>query len=190
MVISSLKDYCEPIVDMKTWDTVQKIVEEYAWARTTERHPRRANSIYLFSGLVYCGQCGAPLYGNTVTRNNIYGRDEAYRCSQARRRRDCSAGRISRRRLEEAVLSTIRSYVLLPEAVIATQQVAIQSYSRFEAERTSRRSTLILNVESSPSDCLITGGGGGGAVSRASVNVYVFVPSKILIPFCLANRAL
>ncbi len=98
-----VENYCEPIVDLKTWGTVQKIVEEYAWARATERHPRRANSIYLLSGLVYCGQCGAPLYGNTVTRNNIYGRDEAYRCSQARRRRDCSVGRISRRRLEDAI---------------------------------------------------------------------------------------
>ena len=37
-----ITDYCEPLVDMETWNAVQKRIREYASVRTNEKHPRRA----------------------------------------------------------------------------------------------------------------------------------------------------
>jgi DNA invertase Pin-like site-specific DNA recombinase len=131
----TIEDYCEPFVDLKTWDAVQVRIVAHAQARFGAQHPRRANSIYLLSGLVHCARCGSPMYGNTVTRNNTYGRDEAYRCSRARRRRDCDAGRISRRHIEDAVLNTLRESILMPEHMLAMHHVALSAQGSGEKKR-------------------------------------------------------
>jgi len=82
------------------------------------------------------------MYGNTVSRDTSKGRDEAYRCSRARRRRDCDAGRISRRKLEELVLSTLTDYILIPDSLISMQEIAIRNQVDGESQRDERRSGL------------------------------------------------
>lgn len=139
----TITDYCEPMIDMDTWNAVQKIIADYARAKTAERHPRRADSPYLLSGLVYCENCGAPLFGNTVTRTRTDGsRDEAYRCTRARNRRDCKASRIPRRKLEEAVLNTLREYILLPDSLAAIMEVELHSSNHLETKRQARLDIL------------------------------------------------
>ena len=131
----TIDHYCEPFIDTEIWKSIQKLIEAHAQARFGAHHPRRVNSLYLLSGLLYCARCGSPMYGNTITRHNINGRDEAYRCSRARRRRDCTAGRVSRHHVEDAVLNTLRDYILLPENMLAIHQVAIGAQSTGEAKR-------------------------------------------------------
>ena len=130
-----IEKYCTPFIDPQTWSAVQALIEAHAQARFGAQHPRRTNSIYLLSGLMYCARCGSSMYGNTVTRHNLYGRDEAYRCSRARRRRDCTAGRISRRHIEDAVLNTVKDYILLPENMAAIHQLAIEAQTMGEKKR-------------------------------------------------------
>ena len=137
-----IEKYCEPVVDMATWNAVQKRVEEHAQKKFGARHPRRVNSIYLLSGIIKCARCGSPMNGNTVSRESSKGRDEAYRCSRAKRRRDCDAGRISRRKLEELVLSTLTDYILIPESLSATHELAIRHQVEGESQRDERRSGL------------------------------------------------
>lgn len=139
----TIEHYCEPFVDLKTWDAVQALIEAHAQSRFGVHHPRRANSLYLLSGLIYCARCGSPMYGNTVTRHNTYGRDEAYRCSRARRRRDCSAGRVSRRHAEDAVLNTMREYILAPESLVAIHHIAAEAQSTGESQRLAASKTNI-----------------------------------------------
>lgn len=134
--------YCDPIVDMATWNAVQKRVEEHAQKRFGARHPRRVNSIYLLSGIIKCARCSSPMYGNTVSRDSTKGRDEAYRCSRARRRRDCDAGRISRRKIEELVLSTLTDYILIPDHLNAMHEIAVRNQVEGESQRAERRSGL------------------------------------------------
>lgn len=134
-----VENYCAPIVDLDTWNMVQEIVAGYAQDRKSDRHPRRANSVYLLSGLVYCGQCGAPMYGNTVTRKS---RDEAYRCSRSRRTDQCNAGRISRRKVEQAVFDTLREHVLIPENLRAVHELVSEAMESFELGRGDRRTVL------------------------------------------------
>lgn len=130
--------YCEPIVDMETWNAVQKRIEETSQKHFKEQHPRRANSIYLLSGLVKCAKCGSPMSGNSVTFKSNRGRDEAYLCTRAKRHAGCDAQRISRARLEDLVISTLEEYILIPDSMLATQAIALENQSQGEARRTSR----------------------------------------------------
>ena len=134
--------YCDPLVDMDTWNAVQKRVEEHSQKRFGAQHPRRVNSIYLLSGIIKCARCGSPMNGNTVTRPALGGKDEAYRCSRAKRRRDCDAGRISKRKLEDLVLATLSGFILIPENLSAVQEIALHSQSKGESERAEKKSTL------------------------------------------------
>lgn len=153
-----IEGYCKPIIDLDTWKTVQKIVTQYATARNTERHPKRANSPYLLSGLLYCHQCGAPMNGNTVSRrysplpagdaerpervSRVRGKDEAYRCSRSRRTDQCTAGRIARHTLETAVLDSLKDFVLVPENLEAIHTLAIEAQADFVTKRLERTSSL------------------------------------------------
>ncbi len=137
-----VENYCEPMIDMETWNQVQKIIQDYAAARVSERHPRRADSPYLLSGLVYCADCDSPLAGNTTTRTHITGRDEAYRCSRSKRHAGCTAGRIGRRTLEDAVLYTLREYILLPDSMVAMFNIEQTAQEHRETRRTERLAVL------------------------------------------------
>jgi DNA invertase Pin-like site-specific DNA recombinase len=137
-----IKDYCKPMVDMVTWNRVQEKIAELAQKKFKEKHPRRASSVYLLSGLIKCARCGSPMNGNTVSRHTTHGRDEAYRCSRAKRRLDCDAGRIVRWRIEGEVIKVLAEYILIPEAIAAHQEIAIANQTEGEQKRTERKSTL------------------------------------------------
>jgi DNA invertase Pin-like site-specific DNA recombinase len=138
-----VEDYCEPIIDIQTWNKVQEMIREYAQVRTSERHPKRLASPYLLSGLVYCGICGAPMSGATTTRTHITGnRDESYRCSRAKRKAGCTASRIPRYALEEAVIGTLREQILLPDSLAAMIEVERHSTDHRETRRKDRLTAL------------------------------------------------
>lgn len=135
----TIPEYCQPIVDRATWDTVQAIIARTSQQKFGARHPRRVNSVYLLSGILTCARCGAPMNGNTVTRDNLPNHDEAYRCSNSKRHAGCDAGRISRRKLEDLVLSTLKDFILQPDNLLATQTIALENQTEVEAERTAQR---------------------------------------------------
>ncbi len=136
-----LEHYCDPIIDMTTWNAVQQRIEETSQKRFKEQHPRRANSIYLLSGLVKCAQCGSPMIGNSVTYKSNRGSDLAYLCTRAKRHAGCDAKRISRARLEDLVLSTLNDYILIPDNMLATQEIALDNQTQGEARRREKKRT-------------------------------------------------
>ena len=138
-----IENYCEPVIDMETWNAVQKRVEDHAQKRFKDHHPKRVNSVYLFSGMIVCARCGAPMNGNTVSRDSIHGRDEAYRCSRSKRHAGCDAGRISRRRLEDLVLSSLDEFILQTDNLAAVQAAAIDNQVHGEQRRSERRDELV-----------------------------------------------
>lgn len=46
-----VENYCEPIIDKKTWDETRKVLEK-------NKHPNYGKHIHLFAGLVKCPNCG------------------------------------------------------------------------------------------------------------------------------------
>lgn len=63
---------CEPIIDRGTFDTTQASIRERG-----QRNSARSDRVYLFTGLVYCAECGNRLSAHTVDRRYIY-----YRCTK------------------------------------------------------------------------------------------------------------
>lgn len=137
-----IDNYCKPIIDITTWNNVQARIKDRAQKEFKDRHPRRANSVYLLSGLVKCAKCGSPLNGNTVSRQTNRGWDQAYRCSRAKRRLDCDAKRIPRHLLESAVFASIVENILLPESIHAHQQIAIENQTHGETLRQDKIASL------------------------------------------------
>ena len=122
-----IENYCEPIVDLDTWQTVQLRVQQHAAHRNltepgSRSHPRRQSSRYLLSGLAYCARCGSPLYGLTSTQRNREATGR-YACTRAHRRRDCDLRPIPQPALEAAVLETLQSYILQPDVQLANLEL-------------------------------------------------------------------
>ena len=103
-------DTHEAIIDDETWETVQTL-------RKNKRRPNRTGGVSVFSGLLYCADCGEKLY-YSVTNN--YRREGAYFfCSSYRKNTaNCSAHYIREKVLYELVLESLKrvlSYVQIFE---------------------------------------------------------------------------
>lgn len=116
-----IPDYCEPIVDSKTWDRVQALHRKHH-ALNNPWHPRRSTSDYILSGVMKCARCGSPMNGHVIgsTKGKIryfyY-----YRCSRRTRRKDCDSATIPQPAIEKAILDEIKSHILTPENLAAVQ---------------------------------------------------------------------
>lgn len=84
-------DFCPPIVSREDFELVGQIIKTRA-----ERHEQsRTDRVYLFTGLVFCAECGNRMSAHTVHGKYIY-----YRCT----RREKIYGCIHTKRTSELVL--------------------------------------------------------------------------------------
>ena len=107
------------IIDRKTFELVQEL-------RKHRRRPNRTGEVSMFSGLLYCADCGEKLY-YSVTNN--YKREQAYFfCSAYRKNSDvCSAHYIREKVVEQLVLESMQRvlwYVQSYEKLFAQRQLA------------------------------------------------------------------
>lgn len=107
------------IVDRETFELVQEL-------RKHRRRPTKSGIVSMFSGLLYCADCGEKLY-YSVTNN--YKREQAYFfCSVYRKNSDvCSAHYIREKVVEQLVLESMQRvlwYVQSCEKLFAQRQLA------------------------------------------------------------------
>lgn len=107
------------IIDRETFELVQEL-------RKNKRRPNRTGEVSMFSGLLYCADCGEKLYFS-VTNN--YKREQAYFfCSAYRKNSDvCSAHYIREKVVDQLVLESMRRvlwYVQSYEKLFAQRQLA------------------------------------------------------------------
>lgn len=98
-----IPDSHEPIVRREDFETVQKVL-----TLDTRRSPDDSN-VQLFSGMVFCGECGASMVRKTVPSGNkkyVY-----YVCSAHKQDKSCSSHGIRDKALEEVVLETVKQYI-------------------------------------------------------------------------------
>jgi site-specific DNA recombinase len=124
------------IVGRETFELVQKLRKE-------RRRPTRTGILSMFSGLLYCADCGEKLY-YSVTNN--YKRDQAYFfCSSYRKNSDvCSAHYIREKVVKQLVLESLQRvlwYVQCCEKQFAQRQRA-QSGEARRKELTEKRREL------------------------------------------------
>mgnify|MGYP002792310021 CR=1 FL=1 len=98
----------EAIIERKTWELVQTL-------RANKRRPNRTGEVSMFSGLLYCGDCGEKLY-YSVTNN--YSREQAYFfCSNYRKNTaNCTAHYIREIVVYALVLESLRRVLFYVQA--------------------------------------------------------------------------
>ncbi len=101
------KDTHEAIITEEVWETIQRLAQ-HRRRRTNDHEPG------LFSGMLYCADCGSPLHFSTGS--NTSGKDPRYICGGYRKRsaeKYCTAHYIRQPVLEELVLENLRQIVKL-----------------------------------------------------------------------------
>ncbi|NCB53236.1 MAG: DUF4368 domain-containing protein, partial [Clostridia bacterium] len=100
---SVILDNQEAVISRADFDTVQKVL-----AMDT-RHGIEDETAFLFSGLVFCGECGASMVRKTVPsggKKYVY-----YVCSANKQDKSCSSHSIRDKELEEIVLTALQRYI-------------------------------------------------------------------------------
>lgn len=92
-------DTQEPIISKEQWERVQEL-------RQNKRRNTKTNKQGLFSGLIFCADCGSKLHFATCKRFD--GTQDHYRCSRYKSNTgDCSVHYIREETLQKIVLSQI-----------------------------------------------------------------------------------
>jgi DNA invertase Pin-like site-specific DNA recombinase len=98
-----IPDSHEPIIRREDFESVQKVL-----TLDTRRSPNDSN-VQLFSGMVFCGECGASMVRKTVPSGNkkyVY-----YVCSAHKQDKSCASHGMRDTALEEVVLETVKQYI-------------------------------------------------------------------------------
>ncbi|MCD8145855.1 MAG: recombinase family protein [Clostridiales bacterium] len=94
------EDMHEPIIDRETWERVQIL-------RKQRKRPNRYDEVALFSGLLFCADCGSVLYQQRYQTDKR--KQDCYICgSYKKRTADCTAHFIRTDLLTAGVLSNLR----------------------------------------------------------------------------------
>lgn len=115
-----IEDAIPAIIPKDKWKTVQQLMNR---RRKSGCH-RNAKEIYLLSGLLYCGKCGAPMHGHRQKRREDY-IYYSYECSTRVKTKQCSQHSVERDRIETAVCDYVRQ-LLSPQGVEKLKQYLLE----------------------------------------------------------------
>ena len=113
------KNTHEPIIDEETWNTVQRI-------RENRQRPTKIGKINIFSGHLFCKDCGSKLY--YCTSRSYAENRHFYRCSKYKNTssKSCTSHTIREHILKELVLENIKqilSYICSYEDLFIKQKL-------------------------------------------------------------------
>ena len=101
------ENHHEPIIDPDTWQRVQKL-------RKQRKRPNRYDEVGLFSGLLFCADCGSVLYQQRYQNKDR--KQDCYICgSYKKRTKDCTAHFIRTDLLTAGVTDNLRKVTAYAE---------------------------------------------------------------------------
>jgi site-specific DNA recombinase len=121
--VERIEDHIPPIIDMQTWERVDKRMKENR--DNSKKASHRAKREYLLSGLIECELCGATFVGHTTVNKKGYAHS-SYKCGNKYRTRTCAAGNGSAVELETFVVAQLREYFNTMDFTETAQKVADQ----------------------------------------------------------------
>jgi hypothetical protein len=90
----------EPIIDRETWERVQEL-------RRQRKRPNRQDEVGLFSGMLFCADCGSVMYQQRY--NTAKRKQDCYLCGQYKKRTaECTAHFIRTDILKAGVVSNLK----------------------------------------------------------------------------------
>ncbi|GHV45336.1 recombinase RecD [Synergistales bacterium] len=132
-----VEDGLPAIIDKDTFNKAQAKKDRNS--RDGGRH--KAKEIYLLSGLVFCGECGAGMYGNTRICGRGKTRYSSYRCSSRQNHQGCSNKEIRREYLESYVLDELYNK-LFSDGSIKKLAGLLSEYNRRKADDSDEELSL------------------------------------------------
>lgn len=122
-------------------DVIPPIISKDRWERVQQRlnfNKRRSGSYlaknnYLLSGLVYCGECGFAMHGNSRRPAKDRPYYISYRCNHKDNNLNCKCKEIKRDLLEEFVVEQLKQY-MLNDSIIPRLTKEVNSYIQQENE--------------------------------------------------------
>lgn len=102
----------EAIIDRETYDTVQRL-------REAKRRPTRMGEMSVFSGMLFCSDCGKRLYLNRCNVHRSYTKD-VFVCATYRKgtagRRGCTSHSITLEAIEKIVFTDLQRVLSMAKA--------------------------------------------------------------------------
>lgn len=99
---------------IKIVDGMPRLISDETWARAQLRlkdnvrqGQYKAKRVYILSGKLYCGKCGAAYVGRVVTSGRGKKQYGHYMCGNRERKKGCDAERISKEYIENLVVNAV-----------------------------------------------------------------------------------
>lgn len=132
------KNHHEPIIDEETWNTVQKI-------RQNKRRHTKSGKISIFSGHLFCKECGSKLY--YCVENRYKGNHDYYRCSKYKNlsTKSCTSHNIKDSVLRDLIFENVKqviSYISSFEDLFVKEKLQ-SSIEEQEKENISNKKLLM-----------------------------------------------
>lgn len=123
------------IIDQDTYDTVQRL-------RESKRRPTDMGEMNIFSGLVYCWDCGQRMY---LCRCTTMNQKEYFNCSTYRKKKKklCTSHQITVEAIEHIVLNDLKRVF----ECIKTNEQEFLNAIRFNVSKESRKTILLKTQE-------------------------------------------
>ncbi|WP_156793977.1 recombinase family protein [Ethanoligenens harbinense] len=117
------------VIDKDTWFRVQAILEG------RKRMPRQSNDrVYILSGKIFCGECGAPYVGAGYVGGRGGKRYYQYQCTNARQKK-CTGKAIRQTAIEQYVLDQIRDKLLTDDQIENIANIVVTEKQKQERQR-------------------------------------------------------
>jgi site-specific DNA recombinase len=97
-----LEDIHPPIISKETYDSACEILK-----RRKQRHPRQLASGYIFSGIAFCGRCGAQLTGHTIRQKNKGKEIRQYKCTN-KKKGTCGLSALPEQTVEQLFIEKVK----------------------------------------------------------------------------------
>lgn len=99
-------DYCTPIIDRKTFETVQRMLKMNIKASQVHE--------YIFSGLIWCSECGGKMIGTSNSHNHRKKIIYSYRCQRhAKTLKECdNSFHLNEEKLEKFLVQNLSEFAI------------------------------------------------------------------------------
>lgn len=130
----------EAIISQEDWGAVQKI-------REGRRRKNKTGKVSKFSGLLYCGDCGAKLY-NHAKANSDYAYFQCGTYAYTATKGECSSHYISEKVIEQIVLAELNKIINAAEIdVNGLSSAVMQYYSDISQKALAKRKKELLSAQ-------------------------------------------
>lgn len=130
----------EPIIDRKTWDAVQIIIDKNA--KKTAPKGRARKSVYPLTGKIFCACCGEPFTGNSKGNGIAY-----YTCRGQDKLQICKNGSILKPVLEDYVFGKIKELILCENHVDEIARIVTETLDSSSADEDIKADIKSLKKE-------------------------------------------